>query len=94
MPGWRFSGGTSRPDRIVPYGPDAVMTAALIADDMTYYGAEVRVDFDNAAGEVVCIRRRGADWANAEMLLPGRQLRVGCDGGWRIEAAPAGSAVA
>jgi hypothetical protein len=88
MPGWQFSGGTSYPaHRIVPYSPDADALAADVAEDLAYFDARVVVDrADGPDRLVLCIQRRDGDW---EFLFPGRQLVIGCDGGWRIEPVPA-----
>jgi len=89
MPGWRFSGGTSRPDpTVIPCTSDAYATAKAAARVLEYWDARVYV-WDDDGTPVVCCVRRGEPPENPEFLLPGRQLVVGCDGGWRIEAAPA-----
>jgi hypothetical protein len=86
--GWRNSGPSQRPAyRVIPYGPDADALAKDVADDLAYYDAQVIVDrADGPDHLLLCVQRRDGDW---EFLHPGRQLVVGCDGGWRIEAAPA-----
>jgi hypothetical protein len=89
MPGWHHIGGSQRPKhQVIPYG-NAEATAAVIAPLLAYYDAQVYIYRDDAGVPVVCCVRRGHDRADAEFLLPGRQLVVGVDGGWRIEAVPA-----
>jgi hypothetical protein len=87
MPGWIYSGDSEHPEhRVIPYSPDAYAVAASVADDLAYYDAQAVVDRADAPDLVLCVRRRGGDW---EFLFPGRQLVVGVEGGWRIEAVPA-----
>lgn len=86
--GWR-TGGSQRPKRrVILFGADPVATAATATRALEYYDAYAYV-WDDGEGPVVCCVRRGHDRADAEFLLPGRQLVVGVDGGWRIEAVPA-----
>lgn len=86
MPGWRFSGGISRPDpTVIAYSGDAYVTAKAAARVLEYWDAKVSV-WQDADGPVVCCVRAGKLQEDAEFLLPGRQLVVDRDGGWRIEA--------
>jgi hypothetical protein len=85
--GWRNSGPSQRPAyRVIPYG-NAEETAAEAERALAYWDAEVYLYYGEASVPVVCCVRRGHTREDAEFLLPGRQLVVGCDGGWRIEAA-------
>jgi len=89
MPGWIYSGGTSYPGhRVIPYG-NAETTAAAATEALAYFDAYAYIYRDDFGVPVVCCVRRGHDRADAEFLLPGRQLVIGCDGGWRIEPATA-----
>lgn len=91
MPGWSFSGGTAYPGyRVIPYG-NAEQTAAAATEALEYFDAYAYIYRDDAGVPVVCCVRRGHDRADAEFLLPGRQLVVGVEGGWRIEPVPAGT---
>ena len=89
MPGWTYGGDTTYPGyRVIPYG-NAEATAAAANEVLEYFEAYAYIYRDDAGVPVVCCVRRGHDRADAEFLLPGRQLVVGGDGGWRIEAVPA-----
>ena len=86
--GWRLSGGSQYPKlRVIPCGTDADETAAEATRALEYFGAYAYV-WQDGDGPVVCCVRRGHARSDAEFLLPGRQLVVGCAGGWRIEAVP------
>lgn len=87
--GYHNSGPSQRPAyRVIPYG-NAEATAAEAERVLAYWDAEVYLYYGDASVPVVCCVRRGHSRADAEFLLPGRQLVVGCDGGWRIEVAVA-----
>lgn len=87
--GWLLAGGSQRPDRrVINYGTSVEATAQEAEKALTYWGVEVYLDYAGPVPAVCCVRR-GRDRADAELLLPGGQLVVGVDGGWRIEPAPA-----
>jgi hypothetical protein len=95
VPGWSLGGESQRPKRrVIPFGADPMATAETATRALGYYDAYAYVWDGDGQGAVVCCVRRGHDRADAEFLLPGRQLVIGCDGGWRIEAAPDAAEVA
>lgn len=86
--GFRTTGAGLLGARIVRHNGDPVATGRAANEALQQHGAYAYL-WQDADGPVVCCVRAGRDRSDAEFLLPGRQLVVGVDGGWRIEPAPA-----